>query len=105
MEEGSAPPERSTAQNPVDEDTGSPRSKEGTHPTRISDMWDAVTPTGSTSNGSKLTARKAQFPGGKRKNQEAKAASRKARENHNPADRAIKEDGETQIERLQTWFW
>ena len=80
MEERYASPERSTAQSPVDEDTRFPRSKEGTHPTRISDMRDAVTPTGSTRNGSKSTVRKAQFPGGNRKNQEAKAVSRKAKE-------------------------
>jgi hypothetical protein len=55
--------------------------------------------------GSKSTVRKTQTPDGKRKNQEAKAASRKARGNHNSADRAIKGDGDTQTEKVQTWFW
>ena len=42
--ERSALPERSTAQIPVDEDTRPPRSKEGTHPSRISLMWNVETP-------------------------------------------------------------
>lgn len=68
-------------------------------------MWDTVTPIGSANIDSKPTARKAQCPSGNRKNQEAKVASRKARGTHNPANRAIKEDGDTQVERSQTWFW
>jgi hypothetical protein len=68
-------------------------------------MRDAVTPTGSVIFDSKSTVRKAKIPSGKRKNQEAKAASRKAKGRHNLADKAINEDGETQTERLQTWFW
>jgi len=68
-------------------------------------MRDAVTPMGSASNGSKPSVRKAQFPSGNRRNQEAKAASRKAKGRDNLADRAIREDGDTQIKRSQTWFW
>ena len=99
------PSRRCAGDTPAHEGTKYPRSKEDTQPARISDMRDAVTPIGSASNGSKSTVRKAQCPSGNRKNQEAKVASRKARENHNPADRAIKEDGDTQAERSQTWFW
>ncbi len=72
---------------------------------RISDMRDTVTPIGSISDGSQLTVRKAQFPSGNRRNQEAKAASRKAKGKHNLTDRAVKGDGNTQAERPQTWFW
>jgi hypothetical protein len=75
-----------------------PASREGTHPARISDMRDTVTPIGSASDGSQPTARKAQFPSGNRRNQEAKAVSRKAGEKHNPTDRAVKGDGDTQTE-------
>jgi hypothetical protein len=82
-----------------------PASCEGTLPARISHMRDAVTPTGSARHGSQPTVRKAQLPSGNRKNQEAKAASRKAKGKHNLTDRAINEDGKTQIERSQTWFW
>jgi hypothetical protein len=64
-----------------------------------------VSPIGSVNTGSKPTVRKAHIPSGNRKNQEAKVASRKAREMHNPANRAIKGDGDTQAERSQTWFW
>ena len=82
-----------------------PASREGTQPARISHMRDAVTPTGSAEARSQPTVRKAHTPSGKRRNQEAKAASRKAEGNHNLADRATKEDGDTQAERSQTWFW
>ena len=82
-----------------------PASCEGTHPARISHMRDAVTPIGSVNTDSKPTVRKAHIPSGNRKNQEAKVASRKARGRHNPANRAIEEDGDTQAERSQTWFW
>ncbi len=82
-----------------------PRSRKGTHPARISSMRDTVTPIGTANTGSKPTVKKAHIPSGNRKNQEAKVASRKARERHNPANRAIKEDGDTQAERSQTWFW
>ena len=68
-------------------------------------MRDTITPIGSISDGSQPTVRKAQFPSGNRRNQEAKAASRKAKGKHNLADRAVKEDGDTQTERSQTWFW
>jgi hypothetical protein len=85
--------------------TPPPRSREGTHPARILSMRDTVTPIGTATTGSKPTVRKAHIPSGNRKNQEAKVASRKAREKHNPANRAIKEDGDTQAERSQTWFW
>ena len=100
-----APSARHTGDVSVCEDTGPPRSREGTHPARISSMRDTVTPIGSVNHDSKPTARKAQRPSGNRKNQEAKVASRKARERHNLANRAIKEDGDTQAERSQTWFW
>jgi len=85
--------------------TPPPRSREGTHPARILSMRDTVTPIGTATTGSKPTVRKAHIPSGNRKNQEAKVASRKAREMYNPANRAIKEDGNTQAERSQTWFW
>jgi hypothetical protein len=68
-------------------------------------MRDAVTPIGSVNTDSKSTVRKTYIPSGNRKNQEAKVACRKARERHNPVNRAIKEDGDTQAERPQTWFW
>lgn len=63
------------------------RCREGIHPGRISLMRNVETPNLGSSNG-KPTARKAQFPSGNRMDQEANAASRKARGNHNPADRA-----------------
>ena len=75
-----------------------PRSRKGTHPARILHMRDAVTPIGSVHTDSKPTVRKTYIPSGHRKNQEAKVASPKARERHNPANRAIKEDGDTQVE-------
>jgi len=100
-----APSARHTGDVSVCEDTRPPRSREGTHPARISSMRDTVTPIGSANTGSKPTARTAHIPSGNRKNQEAKVASRKARETHNPANRAIKADGDTQAERSQTWFW
>jgi hypothetical protein len=68
-------------------------------------MRDAVTPMGSASNGSKPSVSKAQIPSGNRRNQEAKAASHKAKGRDNLADRAIREDGDIQIIRSQTWFW
>ena len=61
-------------------------------------MRDTVTPIGTATTGSKPTVRTAHIPSGNRKNQEAKVASPKARERHNPANRAIKEDGDTQAE-------
>src|SRR6266700_4927156 len=100
-----APSARHTGDVSVCEDTRPPRSREGTHPARISSMRDTVTPVGSANTGSKQTARTAHIPSGNRKNQEANVASRKARETHNPANRAIKADGDTQAERSQTWFW
>lgn len=93
-----APSKRHTGDISVCEDTRSPRSRKGTHPARISSMRDTVTPIGTANTGSKPTVKKAHIPSGKRKNQEAKVASRKARETHNPANRAIKEDGDTQAE-------
>ncbi len=96
---------RHTGDSSVCEGTRSPRSRKGTHPARISHMRDAVTPIGSVNSGSKPTVRKAPIPSGNRKNQEAKVASQQAREIHNLANRAIKEDGDTQTERSQTWFW
>ncbi len=49
---------------------------------------------------SKLTVKKAEPLSGERKDQKAKAASRKATENHNWADRA--NDGDTHVERRLT---
>ncbi len=45
-----------------------------------------------TTRGSKATARKAEFPSGRRKDREANAGRRKARGNHNPPDKAIWSD-------------
>ena len=61
------------------------------NPHEVSEMVDAL---------SKLTARKAEPFRGEGKDQEAKAASRKATERHNWADRA--ENGNTHAERRLT---
>lgn len=67
-----------------------PRCKEGIHPGRNSLMRNTETPMRSAdSTSSRPTARKVQLPSGNRNSQEANAASRKARGNHNLADRAI----------------
>jgi hypothetical protein len=68
--------------------TPGPRSIEGTHPQRVSQLWNVATPLQSGS-ASKRTARKAEFCSGHRTVPEAKATRRKARGNHNPVDRAF----------------
>jgi hypothetical protein len=73
------------------------RRIEGTHPDRISLMWNVETPIGSFLTESRLTARKAELPSGNRKDQEANAGSRKTRGTHNPPDRA-----DAQPERVLT---
>lgn len=76
------------------------RDKEGTPPRCISTVWNVTTPLRSAScletmstPGSQSSARITQVRSGKRMAQEAKAACRKARGSHNPADRT------TQVER------
>jgi hypothetical protein len=61
------------------------------NPNEVSGMVDAL---------SKPTARKAEALSGKRKDQKAKAASRKVTEMHNWADRA--NEGDTHAERRLT---
>lgn len=78
------------AEKSWEKDTQSPQQRR--HPPQLhlthaeqdnpNEVWRAVdTP-------SKLTAREAELLGGRRKNQEAKAANRKGTEIHNWADRA-----------------
>jgi hypothetical protein len=71
--------------------TPQPRSKGGTHPSRISVVWNVVTPmeSGGGRYTGKPTARKAKPSSGNRTVQEAKASSRKAPGIHNRLDRAI----------------
>jgi len=52
-------------------------------------MRNVITPMGSAS-GSKPTVREVELPSGKGNVQEAKATRRKAREIHNPVDRAAR---------------
>jgi hypothetical protein len=59
--------------------TPPPRGKGGTHPGRISLVWNVETALGpEPSRFGQLTVRKAQHPSGNRMAQEAKAGSRKA---------------------------
>ncbi len=81
----------------------SPRSIEGILPSCISHMRNVTTPmrvSGVVDLLSKPTVRKAEFFSGKRRDQEANAASRKATEIHNWADRAG--NGKTHAERRLT---
>ena len=64
-----------------------PRSREGAHPSRISTMWNTVTPMMSAMFCGKPSVSKAEFLSGKGMFPEANAGCRKARENHNPPDR------------------
>ena len=93
------------AQKSQETDTQSPQQRrhppqlhlahaEQDNPNEVSGVVDTL---------SKPTAREAEFLSGKRKNQEAKAARRKATGIHNWADRAG--NGDTHAEKRLTWFW
>ena len=58
--------------------TPSPRSTEGTHPGRVSAVWNVTTPSGSGWRPGKPTAREAQLSGGHWMVQQANAGGRKA---------------------------
>jgi hypothetical protein len=65
-----------------------PRSKEGTHPHRVSLERNVITPSPSGPAG-KPTVREAQPDGGEEMSQEANASSRKAAGMHNRLDRSL----------------
>jgi hypothetical protein len=66
-----------------------PRGTEGTHPGRISTVWNVTTPSGSGCRSGKPTARKAQLPGGRTMVQEANAGGPKGRQEREAADRSL----------------
>jgi hypothetical protein len=89
--------------NELRERIPNPRSREGILTDCISHMRNGVTPMRSqrqVDTLSRLTVRKAEVLSGNGKDQEAKAASRKATGRDNWADRA--DDGNTRAERRLT---